>query len=146
MTGSDADYTSKVAERNKTFPKRLASEAAGWRGLSRRLKRAEWDGGPPVQITITVGMRQAMGASTLLVSVAESEPSGSSGPEITCCRHIGSRCAALCTARLNLEQPAGRCSAVHKAPAVMSFLTSRQPSPSIQVALETLQDFSGDLT
>ena len=61
MTGADADYTSKMAEGNKTFPKRLAGEAAGGRGLGRRLKRAEWDGGPAVQITITVGMRQADG-------------------------------------------------------------------------------------
>lgn len=60
MSGADADYTSKMAEGNKTFPKCLASEAAGGRGLGRRLKRAEWDGGP-VQITITVGMRQADG-------------------------------------------------------------------------------------
>jgi hypothetical protein len=53
--------------RHKTFPKRLASDTAGGRRVDRRLKGAEWDGGP-VQITITVGMRQT--GALMLVSFA----------------------------------------------------------------------------
>jgi hypothetical protein len=53
--------------RHKTFPKRLASDAAVGRRVDRRLKGAEWDGGP-VQIAITVGMRQT--GALMLVSFA----------------------------------------------------------------------------